>query len=118
MKLEGKTALITGGTSGIGLATAQEFIRQGAKVVVTGRTPDTLAQAAKTLGPDAIVVSADVTKSTELDELFQQVREKHGHLDIVFANAGIAKLGPVESTTEDVVDELFNTNFRGNYFTV
>jgi NAD(P)-dependent dehydrogenase (short-subunit alcohol dehydrogenase family) len=118
MKLEGKTALITGGTSGIGLATAQEFIRQGAKVVVTGRTPDTLAQAAKTLGPDAIVVSADVTKSAELDELFQQVREKHGHLDIVFANAGIAKLGPVESTTEDVVDELFNTNFRGNYFTV
>ena len=118
MKLEGKTALITGGTSGIGLATAQEFIRQGAKVVVTGRTPDTLSQAAKVLGSDAIVVSADVTKSAELDELFKQVREKHGHIDILFANAGIGKLGSVESTTEEVVDELFNTNFRGNYFTV
>jgi NAD(P)-dependent dehydrogenase (short-subunit alcohol dehydrogenase family) len=118
MKLEGKTALITGGTSGIGLATAQEFIREGAKVVVTGRTPDTLAQAAEVLGPDATVVSADVTKSAELDELFKQVREKHGHIDILFANAGIGKLGSVESTTEEVVDELFNTNFRGNYFTV
>ncbi len=118
MKLEGKTALITGGTSGIGLATAQEFIREGAKVVVTGRTPDTLSQAAKVLGSDAIVVSADVTKSAELDELFKQVREKHGHIDILFANAGIGKLGSVESTTEEVVDELFNTNFRGNYFTV
>jgi NAD(P)-dependent dehydrogenase (short-subunit alcohol dehydrogenase family) len=118
MKLEGKTALITGGTSGIGLATAQEFIREGAKVVVTGRTPDTLSQAAKVLGSDAIVVSADVTKSAELDELFKQVREKYGHIDVLFANAGIAKLGSVESTTEEVVDELFNTNFRGNYFTV
>jgi NAD(P)-dependent dehydrogenase (short-subunit alcohol dehydrogenase family) len=118
MKLEGKTALITGGTSGIGLATAQEFIREGAKVVVTGRTPDMLSQAAEVLGSDAIVVSADVTKSAELDELFKQVREKHGHIDILFANAGIAKLGSVETTTEEVVDELFNTNFRGNYFTV
>ncbi len=118
MKLEGKTALITGGTSGIGLATAQEFIREGAKVVVTGRTPDTLAQAAEVLGPDATVVSADVTKSAQLDKLFKQVREKHGHIDVLFANAGIAKLGSVESTTEEVVDELFNTNFRGNYFTV
>ena len=117
MKLEGKTALITGGTSGIGLATAQEFIRQGAKVIVTGRTPNRLAQAAEVLGPDATVASADVSKPAELDELFKQVREKHGHLDVVFANAGIAKLGPVESTPEDVVDELFNTNFRGNYFT-
>ncbi|MCP6760428.1 MAG: glucose 1-dehydrogenase [Fischerella sp. CENA71] len=118
MKLEGKTALITGGTSGIGLATAQEFIRQGAKVVVIGRTPDTLSQAAKALGPNALVVSADVTKSAELDELFKQVREKYGHIDVLFANAGIAKLGSVESTPEEVVDELFNTNFRGNYFTV
>ena len=118
MKLEGKTALITGGTSGIGLATAQEFIRQGAKVVVTGRTPDTLSQAAKVLGSDAIVVSADVTKSAELDELFKPVRQKHGHIDILCANAGIGKLGSVETTTEEVVDELFNTNFRGNYFTV
>jgi NAD(P)-dependent dehydrogenase (short-subunit alcohol dehydrogenase family) len=118
MKLEGKVALITGGTSGIGLATAQEFIRQGAKVVVTGRAPDKVAQAAEVLGSNATVVSADITKSSELDELFKQVREKHGHLDILFANAGIAKLGSVESTTEEVVDELFNTNFRGNYFTV
>jgi NAD(P)-dependent dehydrogenase (short-subunit alcohol dehydrogenase family) len=118
MKLEGKTALITGGTSGIGLATAQEFIREGAKVVVTGRTPDMLAQAAKVLGSDALAVSADVTKPAELDELFKQVREKHGHIDVLFVNAGIAKLGSVESTTEEVVDELFNTNFRGNYFTV
>jgi NAD(P)-dependent dehydrogenase (short-subunit alcohol dehydrogenase family) len=96
MKLQGKTALITGGTSGIGLATAQEFIRQGAKVVVTGRTPNTLSQAAKALAPNALVVSADVTKPAELDELFKQVREKHGHIDVLFANAGIAKLGSVE----------------------
>lgn len=117
-RFSNKIVVITGGTSGIGLATAQEFIHEGAKVVVTGRTPDMLSQAAKALGSDALVVCADVTKPAELDELFKQVRQRHGHIDVLFANAGIAKLGSVESTTEEVVDELFNTNFRGNYFTV
>jgi NAD(P)-dependent dehydrogenase (short-subunit alcohol dehydrogenase family) len=106
--------VITGGSSGIGLASAQEFDREGAKVVVTGRNPGTLAAAAKSLGKEAITVKADVTKAADLDRLFATVREKHGRIDVLFANAGVAKLVPLESTSEELFDEMLDTN----YFTV
>jgi NAD(P)-dependent dehydrogenase (short-subunit alcohol dehydrogenase family) len=113
-----KIVLITGGNSGIGLAAAQEFERKGALVVVTGRNTDTLAAAARALGKDAITLKADVTKAADLDQLFGTVREKHGRIDVLFANAGVAKLAPLESTSEELFDEMLDTNFRGAYFTV
>jgi NAD(P)-dependent dehydrogenase (short-subunit alcohol dehydrogenase family) len=112
-----KVVVITGGTSGIGLVTAQEFQREGAKVVVTGRSAGALAEARNVLGPDALVVSADVTKLAELDILFEKVRETYGRIDVLFANAGAAKLTSVENTSEALFDDLFNANFRGAFFT-
>ncbi len=114
----GKVVVITGGNSGIGLATAQEFLDEGAQVVVTGRNTATLSEAQKILGTDALVVTADVTKNEDLDALVNTVREKHGRIDVLFVNAGVAKLGTVENTSEETFDEIFNTNIRGAYFTV
>lgn len=113
-----KVVVITGGSSGIGLAAAQAFEREGAKVVVTGRDPETLAAAAKALSKDAITLKADVTKAADLDLLFETVRQKHGRIDVLFANAGVAKLSPLASTSELLFDEMMDTNFRGAYFTV
>jgi NAD(P)-dependent dehydrogenase (short-subunit alcohol dehydrogenase family) len=112
-----KVVVITGGNSGIGLATALEFRRRGAKVVVTGRNQDTLEAAREALGKDAIVLKADVTKAADLDHVIKSVREKHGRIDVLFANAEIAKLSPLESTSEALFDEILDTNFRGAYFT-
>jgi NAD(P)-dependent dehydrogenase (short-subunit alcohol dehydrogenase family) len=95
-----KIVLITGGTSGIGLAAARQFIEEGAKVVVTGRSKQSIGHAQKELGKNGIAIAADVTKSADLDALFQQVREKYGRIDVLYANAGIAKLGSVAETTE------------------
>jgi NAD(P)-dependent dehydrogenase (short-subunit alcohol dehydrogenase family) len=113
-----KIVVITGGSSGIGLAAAQAFEREGAKVVVTGRTPDTLETAAKTLSKEAIALKADVTRKADLEHLFATVGEKHGRIDVLFANAGVAKVAPLESTSEALFDEIVSTNFRGAYFTV
>jgi NAD(P)-dependent dehydrogenase (short-subunit alcohol dehydrogenase family) len=113
-----KIVVITGGTSGIGLAAARRFISEGAKVVVTGRSPQSVRDAQKELGANGIAIAADVTKSAELDALFRQVRETYGRIDVLYANAGIAKLGSAAETTEDVFDDIFDANFRGAYFTV
>ena len=113
-----KIVVITGGTSGIGLAAAKQFIKEGAKVVVTGRSPQSVDDAQNEIGANGVAIAADVTKSDELDSLFQQVREKYGRIDVLYANAGIAKLGSVAETTEDVFDDILNANFRGAYFTV
>ena len=113
-----KIVVITGGTSGIGLAAAKQFIKEGAKVVVTGRSPQSVGDAQNEIGANGVAIAADVTKSDELDSLFQQVREKYGRIDVLYANAGIAKLGSVAETTEDVFDDIFDANFRGAYFTV
>jgi NAD(P)-dependent dehydrogenase (short-subunit alcohol dehydrogenase family) len=113
-----KIVLITGGTSGIGLETAQEFINEGAKVIVTGKHPQSVSEVAKMLGPDALAIAADVTKSAELDALVKVIEEKHGRIDVLFANAGIAKLAPLEDTSETLFDDVVNTNFRGAYFTI
>ena len=113
-----KIVVITGGTSGIGLAAAWQFIKEGAKVVLTGRSPQSVGDAQKEIGADGVAIAADVTKSAELDSLFQQVREKYGRIDVLYVNAGIAKLGSVAETTEDIFDDILNANFRGAYFTV
>jgi NADP-dependent 3-hydroxy acid dehydrogenase YdfG len=87
--------VITGGSSGIGLAAAHAFEQEGAKVVVTGRNPATLTAAAQTLSKDAIALKADVTKSADLDRLFAAARQEHGRIDVLFVNAGVAKLSPL-----------------------
>ena len=112
-----KIVVITGGTSGIGLATARQFIEEGAQVVVTGRNQKTVAQAQKELGPKSLAVAADVTKEADLDRLFNTVREKFGRIDVLYSNAGVARLAPVELTTEALFDEIFDANFRGAFFT-
>ena len=113
-----KIVVITGGTSGIGLAAAKQFIKEGAKVVVTGRNSQSVDDAQNEIGANGVAIAADVTKSDELDSLFQQVREKYGRIDVLYANAGIAKLGSVAKTTEDLFDDILDANFRGAYFTV
>jgi NAD(P)-dependent dehydrogenase (short-subunit alcohol dehydrogenase family) len=113
-----KIVVITGGTSGIGLAAARQFIKEGANVVVTGRNPQSITDVQKELGVKGLAIAADVTKSAELDSLFRRVREKYGRIDVLYANAGIAKLGSVAETSEQVFDDVLDTNFRGAYFTV
>jgi NAD(P)-dependent dehydrogenase (short-subunit alcohol dehydrogenase family) len=115
---EGKAAVVTGGNSGIGLATAKKFAAQGAKVAISGRDRKTLDEAAKQLGPDTLAVQADVTDLASLDVLFQQVKRRFGKIDSLFVNAGVAKFVPLNDVTLQHYDELMNTNLRGAYFTV
>jgi len=118
MKLQGKVAVVTGGNSGIGLATAQEFKAQGAEVVIFGRTQKTLEEAVQTIGKGALVVQGDVTHLADLDRLYQQTVEHFGKVDILVVNAGIAKSVLVEQLDEALFDEISNTNFKGAFFTV
>jgi NAD(P)-dependent dehydrogenase (short-subunit alcohol dehydrogenase family) len=113
-----KIVVITGGTSGIGLAAARQFVREGATVVVIGRNPRSIGDARKEIGANGLAIAADVTKSAELDAVFETVREKYGRVDVLYANAGIAKLGSVAETTEQVFDDILDANFRAAYFTV
>jgi NAD(P)-dependent dehydrogenase (short-subunit alcohol dehydrogenase family) len=117
-KLNGKVALITGGTTGIGLATAKLFQEEGAQVVITGRSEDTLTTACQELGPQAFVVRSDTSKLADIDNLVEQVRAKFGRIDILFANAGIAKFAPLQDSDEALFDAQFNTNVKGLYFLV
>ena len=116
--LEGKTALVTGGNSGIGLATAKIFHANGARVAISGRDPTTLAAAARELGDRGLVVQADVTRLADIDRLMTRVHETFGKLDVLFVNAGIYKGAPLESVDEAAFDEMLNANFKGAYFTV
>jgi NAD(P)-dependent dehydrogenase (short-subunit alcohol dehydrogenase family) len=116
-RLEGKVALVTGGNSGIGLATAQRLHDEGAKVAISGRNQKTLDEAVKAIGKDVLAVQADVAKSADLDKLFAAVSQKLGKIDILFANAGIYKFVPFASTSESLYDELFDINAKGVYFT-
>jgi NAD(P)-dependent dehydrogenase (short-subunit alcohol dehydrogenase family) len=116
-RLEGKVALVTGGNSGIGLATAQRLHEEGAKVAISGRNQKTLDEAVKTIGKDVLAVQADVAKSADLDKLFAAVSQKFGKIDVLFANAGIYKFVPFASTSESLYDELFDINAKGVYFT-
>jgi NAD(P)-dependent dehydrogenase (short-subunit alcohol dehydrogenase family) len=116
--LQGKVALITGGSSGIGLATAREFHAQGARVVLSGRDRQRLEAVASQLGPDVLAVPTDVTKLSDLDILMAHTRETFGNLDILFVNAGITGLRALAEADEAFFDELMNTNFKGAYFTI
>jgi NAD(P)-dependent dehydrogenase (short-subunit alcohol dehydrogenase family) len=117
-KLEGKIALITGGTSGIGKATAQQFVNEGAYVFITGRRDAELAAAVKEIGSHAIGVQGDVSNLGDLDRLFARIKREKGTLDIVFANAGAAKYAPLGEITEEFYDSIFTINVKGLLFTV
>jgi NAD(P)-dependent dehydrogenase (short-subunit alcohol dehydrogenase family) len=117
-KLDGKIALVTGGTSGIGLATAQRFVIEGAYVFVTGRRKAELAAAVKEIGSNVTGVQGDVSNLADLERLFAQIKREKGRLDIVFANAGIAKYAPLGKITEQLYDSMFDINVKGLLFTV
>ena len=117
-KLEGKIALITGGNSGIGLATAKEFVNQGAYVFITGRREQELAAAVKAMGKNVSAVQGNVSNLGDLDRLFAQIKREKGKLDVVFANAGVATYAPFGKITEEHYDSIFNINVKGLLFTV
>jgi len=117
-KLEGRIALITGGNSGIGLATAKQFVNEGAYVFITGRRDSQLAAAAKEIGRNVTGVQGDVSNLGDLDRLVAQIKREKGRLDIVFANAGIAKFAPFGTITEELYDSIFDINVKGLLFTV
>jgi NAD(P)-dependent dehydrogenase (short-subunit alcohol dehydrogenase family) len=117
-KLHGKIALITGGNSGIGLATAKQFVNEGAYVFITGRRASQLAAAVEQIGRNVAAVEGDVASLDDLDRLFARIKQDKGRLDIVVANAGIAKFAPLGEITEKLYEEIFNINVKGMLFTV
>jgi NAD(P)-dependent dehydrogenase (short-subunit alcohol dehydrogenase family) len=117
-KLEGKIALVTGGTSGIGLATAKRFVAEGAHVFITGRRQTELDAAVKEIGKNVTGVQSDASKLADLDRLFATIEQEQGHLDVLFANAGGGELVPLGTITEEHFDKTFNTNVKGVLFTV
>jgi NAD(P)-dependent dehydrogenase (short-subunit alcohol dehydrogenase family) len=117
-KLEEKIALITGGNSGIGLATAKQFVNEGAYVFITGRREAELAAAKKQIGKNVTAIRGDVSNLDDLDRLFAQIRKEKDRIDIVFANAGVARYAPIGTITEDFFDSIFDINVKGVLFTV
>ena len=117
-KLEGKTAVITGGTEGIGLATARLFVKESAYVFITGRRQKELDEAVKAIGSNVCGVQGDVAKLADLDRLYETVAKTKGQIDIIFANAGVGEFVPFGAVTEDHFDKLFSVNVRGTLFTV
>ncbi|HEY4368921.1 MAG TPA: glucose 1-dehydrogenase [Steroidobacteraceae bacterium] len=118
LKLEGKVAVVTGGTTGIGLGAAKEFAAEGATVFVTGRRQEELDAAVKAIGPRAIGVRSDVSKLSDLDRLYDVVQQQASHIDILFANAGGGSFQPIGAITEEEFDRTFATNVKGTLFTV
>lgn len=118
MKLNGKIAVVTGGTSGIGSAAAGLFAREGATVVVAGTDAERLAAASRTLGGNGVAIRADVRQAGDLDHLIDEVRERFGRIDILYANAGVGRAAPLEAITEVQIDEQFGINFKGLFLTV
>ena len=117
-KLDAKVALITGGNSGIGLATAKRFVNEGAYVFITGRRKEELNAAVKEIGRNVTAVQGDVSNLADLDRLFAQIKKEKGKIDIVFANAGVAKYAPLGEITEEFYDSIFDINVKGVLFTV
>ena len=117
-KLAGKVAVITGGSSGIGLATAKRFVEEGAHVFITGLRKSELDRAVNEIGRNVTGVQSDVTKSADIDRLYAAVKEQKDRLDIVFANAGTGEFAPLGQITEDHFDKQFNVNVKGLLFTV
>src|SRR5277367_2821690 len=117
-KLEGKTAVITGGTEGIGLATAKLFVKEGAHVFITGRRQKELDEAVRAIGHDVTGVQGDVAQLSDLDRLYETVKNSGRRIDIVFANAGLGEFRSLGEITEEHFDKLFNVNVKGTLFTV
>ena len=118
MRLDNKVAVVTGGNSGIGAAVAQELNRLGAKVVIFGRNEETLEATLATLDDDAHAVQGDVSNLADLDRLFAETQERFGKVDVLVVNAGIARVAPIEHTTEDDFDRVSDINFKGAFFTL
>ncbi len=118
MKLANRVAVITGGNSGIGLATAREFVANGARVAILGRDRRTLDQAAAELGAETLAIAGDVRNLADIDRLFAEAGKRFGKIDVLVANAGIAKFAPVESLPEALFDEMCDIHFKGTFFTV
>jgi NAD(P)-dependent dehydrogenase (short-subunit alcohol dehydrogenase family) len=117
-KLEGKVAVITGGSTGIGLATAKRFAEEGASVFITGRRQAELDAAAKEIGPKAVAVKADASNMADLAHLFDTVKAARGRIDVLFANAGVYDFTPFGTITEEAYDKMFDINVKGVLFTV
>ena len=117
-RLEGKVAVVTGGNSGIGLATAIRFQEEGAKVAILGRSKKTLDEAVKTIGNGVVAVQGDVANLADIDKLYAEVAQKLGNIDVLFVNAGVAKFAPLAETSESTYDEQFDINVKGAYFTI
>ena len=118
-RLSGKVAVVTGGNSGIGLASAKAFIKEGAAAVyITGRNQEALDAAASQLGPKAIAVQADASKLEDIEKLLNQIQSAGQKIDVLFINAGIAPFAPLEQSSEEMLDNVMNINFRGPYFLI
>ncbi|PYV13194.1 MAG: oxidoreductase [Acidobacteria bacterium] len=117
-RFEGKVAVVTGGNSGIGLATAKRLQEEGARVAISGRNKNTLDGAAKAIGNGVLAVQSDVSKLADVDKLYKEVSEKLGKIDVLFVNAGVAKFATLAETTESLYDEQFDINIKGAYFTI
>ena len=117
-KLQGKVAVITGGTSGLGLATAQRFVAEGAYVFITGRRQAELDAAVKTIGKNVTGVRGDVANASDVDRLYETVKKEKGNIDVLFANAGTGSFAPLGSITEEHYDTIFDVNVKGTVFTV
>ena len=117
-RLEGKTAVITGGNSGIGLATAQRFVQEGAYIFITGRRQSELDKAVKQIGKNVTGVQSDVSNLADLDRLYETAKQQKGRIDILFANAGLGESAPLGAITEALFDKTFNVNVKGLLFTV
>lgn len=118
MNMKNKIVVITGGNSGIGFATAQEFRRQLARVVIVGRDESAVAKAVADLGGDTVGITADVSRVADLDRGFAEIRQRVGRIDVLFVNAGVGRFAPVADATEALFDEVIDINFKGAYFTI
>jgi len=117
-RFENKVVLVTGGNSGIGLAAAKRVAEEGGTVIITGRDGEKLKKAVAEVGPQAHGIVADVSKLSDIEALYKEIKAKYGHLDGLFANAGIAVMEPVEQVTEQTIDSMMATNIKGTFFTL
>lgn len=117
-KLEGKIAVVTGGNSGIGLATAKLLRHEGAKIAISGRDQDTLSSAKKEIGGDTLAIRSDVANAADVDAFFSKIAASLGKIDVLFANAGVAKFAPISDSPESLFDEVFDINVKGVFLTI